>query len=180
MLLQISVFGIMPVVYGRFNEIVTNKAFISWKYLFNKFFLKYVGLIVVSVLIMCIPTFLLTTVIIMADIELSGLFNPVIISLSYHLLGLYILPLMFYGNKVNESITLGIKCLVGNIKFNLPFIIIVIFLSLLSAPVHFKNMVFINFLANIARWGVVFLIDLYLFITITQVLKDKLYKQKED
>jgi hypothetical protein len=179
MLLQLSMFGIMPMVYGRFNEVVTNNDFISWKYLFNRFFLKYVGLLLMAVLIMSIPIIILTTITIMTDIELFKVFNSVTISLSYHLLGLYIVPLIFYGNTVNESMTLGIKCLVGNIKFNLPFIIIAVFLSILSAPVHFKGMVFINYIANILRWGVVFIANLLLFIIITLVLKDKLYKPKE-
>ena len=174
-LTTLIVLGIMSAIYGRINEIVTKKSFVSWKYLFNKYLLKYLGVIITISLIMCVPYFLFTMLIIHIEaISFSNLIFSLII-LVYQLIALYSIPLIFYDNTIKESLSLGFKCLFGNLKYNIPLILIVVLVALLNIP-HLQgdNEIF-NILFYYIRRGILFVMNFIIFTTITIILDDKIY-----
>lgn len=175
LLTTLVVLGIMPAIYGRINEIVTKKSFVSWKYLFNKYLLKYLGINVTIFLIVCIPYFLFS--ILMIHIEAIR-FPKIIFSLIifiFQLIGLYAVPLIFYDNTIKESLSLGFKCLLGNLKHNIPLFLLLVLVALLNIPYLQGDNDMFNILFHYIRWGILFVANFTIFTTITIILKDKIY-----
>ncbi len=173
---------IMPVVYGRFNQIVSNKPFVSWNDLFNKYFFKYVGLILLMVLMMFILLFFFS---LFAMSSYAGSLSFSIILalyiLIFRLIALYAVPLIFFDNSIKQSLTLGLKCFLGNLPYNFPFILIILLLSLASAGIMFigKDHGTLNIILNCSMWVVSFVVEFIIFIAITMILRDKIYSPTE-
>ena len=171
--------AIMPVVYGRFNELVLNKEFISWKYLLNKFLLKYLGLILTIAAIMCIPFFFFTLLTMASDPTYFPTIIYVFIIFFYRLVGLYSLPLLFFDNTIKQSLLLGQKCLWGNLQYNLPLLSILVLVSLVSLPFAKSNSEFLNAMFHYIRICISYVINFIVFIAVTLILKNKIYNQQE-
>jgi hypothetical protein len=164
-------FVIIPPIYGRINEIVTNKGFVSWGYLLNKYFLKYCGVHIAIFLIMCIPTLLF---ILMDHMEVLRYSKIVVlfIELLYKLIVLYAIPLIFYDNTIMKSLSLGFNCLLGNLKYNSPLIFILVSLvalNLLMPEDYNKELLYLY----VCIKGVITIVVNYIiFTTITIILED--------
>ena len=178
-LATLSVFAILPVIYGRVNEIVTKNSFVSWKYLFNKYFLKYLGIAVIIGLIMCIPYFLFSMLMIYTEAFRYPKIIFAFIMLTYQLIGLYAVPLLFYDNTIKQSLLLGFKCLLGNVQYNLPIISMLLLVTILKILHAQSDNEIISILFRCIRWGVLFIINFIIFIAITLILKDKIYSAEE-
>ncbi len=178
-LIMLSVFVIMPLIYGRVNEIVTNSHFISWKYLFNKYFLKYLGLAIIIALIMCVPYILFSTLMIYIKAFRYPRIIFALIMLIYQLVGLYAVPLLFYDNTIKQSLSLGFKCLLGNLQYNLPIIIFLLLVTLFKILYTQSENEVISILYNCIRWGVLFVANFIIFIAITLILRDKIYSLQD-
>ena len=178
-ILRLMIIGIMPVIYGRINEIIVEKDFQSWGYLLNKYLLKYLGFLFTVFLAMSVPIILSSLLIAFQIIDIKIYLIMSAFSLFYHLATLYIVPLLFFENSIKESIVLGLKCLIGNFQFNLPIILAAIVLSLLSRSFATGEAGILSVSINYLKWCVWFILHLITFISISMVLSDKIYDTHE-
>jgi hypothetical protein len=170
---SLSLLAIIPVLYGRINEIITDQEFKSWKHLFSKYFVKYLGYLLFAFVVMSLPLFIF----LMAGqfLGLSLGVYLIFISIAYHLLALYAVPLLFYEEGIKNSFVLGYKCLAGNFKFNIPLIMISVALILVSRPFTLDEMGAAGAAINFLRWCVWVLLQILLFTAVSFILKAKLY-----
>lgn len=99
LIVRISIIAIIPVIYGRINEIVCNRDFKSWKNLFSKYFLKYQLFIVTVFLVMSVPVVILTTLGAFLIINFNLNHVLTVVSILYHLIALYVVPFSFWVHK---------------------------------------------------------------------------------
>ena len=168
-------FVVIPVIYGRFNEIITRKKFVSWKYLFNKYFINYLLLVVIIALIISVPSFLFLLLMISFDAINFSKNSFVILLLLGHLIGLYSVPLLYFDNTLKQSLVLGFKCIFGNLKYNFPIILLLTLVSIISTFNAELDSNILNAMIYCIRWIALFLIDFVIFITITLIINDKIY-----
>ena len=168
-----SIFIILPLIYGQYIEIILCGKITSWGTVFNSYWLRF---LIVTVLVK-IPTFLC----ILLFIQFGEIKNA--ISLLTEIFSIYIFPLVFLNKEIINSIKLGIKCLIGNIKFSAPLIIITVItyflpelnlvsFKLINSKFFLYIFYFIFILINVS-------IDFIIFITASLILKDKLLLIKD-
>ena len=102
----------------------------------------------------------------------------VILLFAIPIVSIYIFPLVFINKEVFSSIPLGLKCLLGNLKFSLPLVLVTAFsvlFSLLTEGILSYIGSFV--LSSSILIVLVFIsttIDFTLFIAVCLILKDKL------
>ena len=178
-LIMLSVFAIMPAIYGRVNEIVTKNSFVSWNHLFNKYFLKYLGIVIIIGFMMFVPYFLFSMLMIYIEAFRYPKIIFALILLFYQLIGLYAVPLLFYDNTIMQSLSLGFKCLLGNLKYNIPIVLYLVLVTLFKILYTQSDNEMIIILFNCIWWGVLFVANFIIFIAITLILKDRVYIAEE-
>jgi len=160
-----------PLIYGRYIEIVTDGSHISWYHIFQRHWLNY---FVVSMMLL-VPIFFVLFLAALFKIENRAL--ETLLSAIIAVFGIYIYPLVFFMNERVACVTLGVKCLIGNLKFSTPLIVLTLMvfaLNLLfestesSAPLHF--------LLGYIIWVVTLLIDFIVFVAASTILKEKMFK----
>jgi len=91
---------------------------------------------------------------------------------------IYIIPLVFLLNRKISSVSLGIKCLLGNLRYSIPLMVLVLFPLLLNLimrnPYLTSNQPANAFLGNYLFWILNLLFDFTIFIAATLILKEKL------
>ena len=162
-----------PMVYGRYSEIIQGNPNISYYQIFNKHWFNFfiVNLIVGSPALI---VSLLGSVIgehVMAALKTLLWFLADIMSI-------YIIPLVFLLNRKISSVSLGIKCLFGNLRYSIPLMVLVLFPSLLSLivrnPYLTSKQPATAFLGNYLFWILNLLFDFTIFIAATLILKERL------
>jgi hypothetical protein len=163
---------VYPLICGQYSEIVTAGAPSSYLIIFNTHWLNW----------------LLVSMIIGSPILLATFFNifsagktyiiRIIISLLIDVLSVYVIPLVFLLKKRLASISLGIKCLVGNLHFSMPLILLTFFTSLLSRALphflHSWDSPVGTFFYHYFFFILGSFFDFVVFIAATIILRDKL------
>ena len=159
---------VIPVYYGQLIEIMETGAKKEWKILLKKYWLK---IFVVSALLR-FPVVFLAMLFPIPDV-LSD-----VLSLAIIVISIYVLPLVLMSDDILEPMIIGLKCSIGNFKFGLPFIIVLILRKLMSLgigtiairsgslPVFYGTSIFLIIVSRT--------VDLMIFISAALVLKDKL------
>jgi hypothetical protein len=159
----------VPLIYGRFIEIIYGQRHISWLNIFQKHWFNFV----IVKFIILIPLFIFLFFQRVLNTEIP-LFNSAL-SQAIDILGIYIIPLVFISHKKISSISLGVKCLIGNFKFSLPLVFLslssLIFDSLSTTLIHYT---IYPVLVSLSYLFLLELINLTVFITASFILKSKL------
>ncbi len=162
-----------PVAFGYFFENVVNKQRLSLFEIFKKHWLN-VTIILLLIGLSCV--FLI--------FFLSAIINPNLLIgffvISINIITLYIIPLVFYMGRDFKTISLGLKCLFGNIAFNSPLIIlsmVPIILNVLIYKITGKEVNSIEI--HMFKWVWLIIIDYILFVSALLILEDKVLKKEE-
>ena len=163
---------IYPLVFAQYSEIVLNNKQSSYFHLFKIHWLNY----------FCVIAIIGAPKIIFAFIGNHFKEYTVIIgsflSISIHIISIYIIPLVFLLRKRLTSISLGIKCLLGNLVFSAPIIIVSLFpliLGLIFEPFRVSSNRTIGILiVSYLFWLISTLIDFLIFISATLIIEEKL------
>ena len=164
----ISMFLILPLIYGQYFEILLHGKVASWAAVFNSYWLR----------------FLIAAILIKSPIFLCILIFPQIdeikdtVSFLTEIFSIYIMPLVFLNKEIINSIKLGIKCLLGNIKFSAPLILITVILIVLpelSSVFYNKNGgAVLKYIAYFLSVVVGTIMHVTVFLTASLILKNKL------
>ena len=165
-------FVIMPVVYGQYIELTIHNRLSSYFLLFRTHWLNY---FVVS-LILGAPVLIISSLGHMLGLPFWELIK--ILSVFIDILSIYIFPLVFLTQKKFSCISLGIKCLFGNLNFSLPLVILSVIpsvLNLLSMEISDAAVVSLPMiLLDYLLWLVNLFIEFIIFIAAALILKEKL------
>ncbi len=169
---MILLFIVYPLIYGRYTEIIINNRQISYLKIFSTHWFNY---FVVSIIVAS-PILVATFFGIFFKEYAIDIRN--ILSLSINALTIYVIPLVFLSKKRLSSVSLGIKCLLGNFNFSIPLILLTLFPSVLALAIQNPSGPSDNslttFLFNYSFWLLNILFDFVVFIAATLILKEKL------
>ncbi|MBA4369457.1 MAG: hypothetical protein C0403_17665 [Desulfobacterium sp.] len=164
----ITLFIITPLLYGQFIEIINADQKDTWLNIFNNYWLKvfWVSLI-------------LKTPEILFDLfgsEISTVKE--LLTLTIEVISIYILPLVLLKKEIISSLKLGIKCLLGNLKFSYPIVLVLIFSYifpiLLTTVVKSVNIQFLAYTFSVILIFLSTLIEFAVFVAASLILKEKL------
>ena len=169
---MLILFIIMPVIYGQYIELITHDRFNSFAVLFRKHWLNY---FIVS-LFLGVPLLILSGLGHAMGLSFWGVIKA--LSIFVDILSIYIFPLVFLTQEKTKSISLGIKCLFGNMNFSLPLVILAaipsvlnLFIAEISDTVTMSmQMMLLDYLS----WIVSLFIEFVIFIAAALILKEKL------
>lgn len=180
---EFSVFGLFlpmivvmifyPLVYGRYSEIIQENPNISYYQIFNKHWFNFfiVNLIVGS------PALIISLLGSVIGEHVMAALKTLLWFLT-DIMSIYIIPLVFLLNRKISSVSLGIKCLFGNLRYSIPLMVLVLFPSLLSLivrnPYLTSKQPATAFLGNYLFWILNLLFDFTIFIAATLILKERL------
>ena len=169
---MILLFIVYPLIYGQYTEIIINNRQSSYLKIFNTHWFNY---FVVSIIVAS-PILVATFLGIFFKEYAIDIRN--ILSLSINALTIYVIPLVFLSKKRLSSVSLGIKCLLGNFNFSIPLILLTLFPSILALaiqnPSGSSDNSLTTFLFNYSFWLLNILFDFVVFIAATLILKEKL------
>lgn len=161
-----------PLVYGRYSEIIQGNPNISYYQIFNKHWFNFfiVNLIVGS------PALIIN---LLGSVIGEGVMAvKILLWFLTDIMTIYIIPLVFLLNRKISSVSLGIKCLFGNLRYSIPLMVLVLFPSLLSLivrnPYVTSTQPATAFLGNYLFWILNLLFDFTIFIAATLILKERL------
>lgn len=169
LLFVLILFISLPLFYGQFIEIIYYGKKESWSNIFNKYWLKFVLVIL----------FLVAPIVIF-DLIFSKMrfFNFILIVLLKIVL-IYILPLVLIKKEIINSIQLGVQCLLGNIKFSIPLILAVlssfIFSFFYGYMISNIESQFISFVFLVIIAFLLTILNYLVFIAASLILKEKLF-----
>lgn len=161
-----------PLVYGRYSEIIQGNPNISYHQIFNKHWFNFfiVNLIVGG------PVLIISFI--GSVIGESTMALKTLLWVLTDIMTIYIIPLVFLLNRKISSVSLGIKCLLGNLRYSIPLMVLVLFPLLLNLimrnPYLTSNQPATAFLGNYLFWILNLLFDFTIFIAATLILKEKL------
>jgi hypothetical protein len=159
----------LPLFYGQFIELVFYEKNDAWFNIFRKYWLKF---ILISIILRA-PIFMLS--LIGFNIHAFSLTMTIFIEIA----SIYILPLALIENGLLKSIKLGIKCLLGNMKFSMPLVLMVIFSFLIYLLIGIENKDIEGQFSPSVFWLALVLvsiiIDFLVFIAASLILKEKLF-----
>lgn len=161
-----------PLVYGRYSEIIQGNPNISYHQIFNKHWFNFfiVNLIVGG------PVLIISFI--GSVIGESTMALKTLLWVLTDIMTIYIIPLVFLLNRKISSVSLGIKCLLGNLRYSIPLMVLVLFPLLLNLimrnPYLTSNQPATTFLGNYLFWILNLLFDFTIFIAATLILKEKL------
>lgn len=165
----IALFISMPLIYGQFIEIIITGQKDTWLNVYNNYWMK---VFLVS-LILKAPSILLSSV----DSKMNTVME--IISFTIEVASIYILPLVLLRKEMFSSFKLGIKCLLGNLKFNTPIIFVltlsIFFPILLTGITKNLDIKFLSFIFSIIIIFFATLFEFAIFIAASLILKEKLF-----
>jgi hypothetical protein len=168
MMLQLFAYAlIQPLIYGRFYENASGETTSSWPQLFKKHWLNYtLVMFVFAIPFMAINQF-----------DLDNKFAATsTLSVVIQIITIYVMPLVFITRKRIFSITSGIKCLIENVQYSIPFIVIALFMAITT---YLTQSYILNPLQNQTAafypasflWGmIVNYISIAVFTTVTMML----------
>ena len=167
---------VYPLMYGRFTEILSGQAPVSWGELLRRHWLNFIS---VS-LVLHIPLFIWILIVYSTGLAAGNL--TFLLYGLINVLSLYVIPLVFLTGERFSCILLGIKCLMGNFNFSLPLVL----LSILSIALSFSTGHTGEgspLPPSAALWGLVvtFLtvaVDFVVFVAAGLVLKEKLFQNR--
>jgi hypothetical protein len=159
---------VIPIIYGQIFEIIYNGQRRNWPDIFKKYWIK---IILISI-ILKLPELILT----ISEMKLVGVKE--ITSYAVAIGTVYVLPIVLIRREALGSISLGVKCLIGNLKYSIPLCVAVIipevFLSIMSIAAINLSMLVCNLLLVVAIFLTV-LADYSVFIAAGLILKDKVF-----
>lgn len=161
-----------PLVYGRYTEIIQGNKIISYYQIFNKHWFNF---FVVS-LIIGSPGIIIS--LLSPVIGKSVVVAKTAIWLLTEIMTIYIVPLVFLLNEKILSISLGIKCLLGNFRYSLPLLVVTLLPSILSLIVRNPDVTsehsVYSIFGNYLFWIINLFLDFIVFVAATLILKKKL------
>jgi hypothetical protein len=166
----IALFIIMPLLYGQFIEIISTGRKDTWRNVFQHYWLR---VFLVS-LILKAPTILLS----LFAPEMSN--ENKLLSCIIEVVSIYILPLVLLKKEIISSFELGFKCLLGNLKFSLPLVSLLVFSfilpTLVAVVLKIAYSLFLVYTFSVILIISSTFIDFALFVAASLILKDKLLK----
>jgi hypothetical protein len=169
---MVLLFIVYPLIYGRYAEIINNNKRIAYSQIFRAHWLNF---FVVS-MILGIP--LLFFSILGLNMGSGVLEFNKILSIVIDILSIYIFPLVFLLKKRVQSISLGIKCLLGNFSFSIPLIFLTIIPSVLNSFIAYPQgnlaLSLPDFILSYVFWIVSLVFDFVIFVAASLILKEKL------
>lgn len=159
---------VWPLFYGQFIEIINYGKKDTWKNILSNYWLKFF-----------LASMILRAPLIILDLFASEMYAlDIILSLIIGIVSIYILPLVLLKKEIFNSIHLGIKCLLGNLKFSLPLIIAIICTLLFPFLIVLVNK-YTNSQFLVAVFSIVYIllwivIEFLVFIAASLILKEKL------
>ena len=167
-------FVLLPVIYGQYIELITSNRLNSYFQVFRTHWINY---FVVS-LVLGMPILILSLLGQVFGLPFWGLVK--LLSIFIDILSIYIFPLVFLTRKHLASIPLGIKCLVGNLNFSLPLVILAAvpsLFNLFSSEVSDTTVQSLPvFALSYLFWLIILLIDFVIFVAAALILKEKLLR----
>ena len=165
---------VYPLMYGRFTEILSGQAPVSWRELLRRHWWNFVS---VS-LLLHIPLFIWILIVYSSGLA-AGTLTFALYGL-INVLSLYVIPLVFLTRERFPCIPLGIKCLIGNFHFSLPLV----FLSILSIALSFSMghsgadspLPPSSALGGLVVTFLTVAVDFVVFVAACLVLKEKLFQ----
>lgn len=168
----------IPLIYGRLMDVAVGQEHRTWLSILKT---DWWNFFVVSV-ILTIPVILITPI----GIAINPGFNLLqgIAEVTIDVISIYVFPLVFITRKRLDSLKLGAKCIIGNFKFSIPLIVLVLLGSfcriILESPFFYAYFLFeqrfIRFaLMLFLSFGGI-LLDFVVFVSATFILEDKLLK----
>jgi len=161
-----------PMIYGRYSAIILENQKISYFQILITHWFNYV----------------VVSIIISSPVILVSFLGPVlgkgatvlwaILSPAVNVLSIYIIPLVFVLERRLESVSLGIKCLLGNISFSLPLILLTLLAQILSLLIQFtgasSDYSAKGFMFHYLHFVISIFLDFTVFIAATLILKEKI------
>lgn len=161
---------IYPSVYGQYTEIALRDRTTSYSILFKR---HWIDFLIIS-LLLGVPSAVVDLSRLFLEVDIEQL-NP-IFSIIVSTLSIYILPYVFIHGQKLESIKVGLKCMIGNLFFNLPLIFMVISIAVLGIYFEYPNENTIRISSMIIYSSFIILnlfIQLLVFVSATLILKEK-------
>jgi hypothetical protein len=169
---MVLLFIVYPLIYGRYAEIINLGRKLPYGQIFRTHWLNF---FIVSMLL-GIP--LLFFSILGLNMGPGVLEFNKILSVVIDILSIYVFPLVFLLKKRIQSISLGIKCLLGNLNFSIPLILLTIIPGVLNNFIAYPEgnvaLSLPDFILNYFFWIVSLVFDFVIFVAATLILKEKL------
>lgn len=166
---------IWPIIYGKYIEIITNEKHSSYWDIFKKHWLDYY--------LVCIIISLPAILFMFFSIVLNFPIVPVslnLIVILLNVLAIYVIPLVFITQKRLHSVSLGLKCIIGNFNHSWLLVALTIISSILNLffrehgmTIFNGNLLFTALIGSILIF-VLIIVDFVVFISASLILKDKL------
>jgi len=169
-------FFIWPIIYGRYIEIINGSKQESYWKLFKKHWLDYY---MVSIAI-SFPAVLFMIVKIVLNLPNVSIVTDFIYIL-INVLAIYVIPLVFLTQRRLHSISLGLKCLIGNFNYSWLLVILTVISSILNNLFQeygialFNSNLLITAMIGSIFGFILIVVDFAVFISASLILKDKIY-----
>ena len=173
--LKIVFLAILVIIDGKVSEIILNKKNESLFNVFKRYFIRICGLGLFFALIIMLIIFGIYVLNNATGNKLSGFHSLFYFrNLIINVLLIYTVPLIYFDVPIYTAISLGLKSLVGNMKFTSPLIV----LSLIEGTMYSVPYIPINIgskYLNFFAWEIGIIIDLIVFIAASMILKEKVF-----
>ncbi len=159
-------------IYGQFSEIALRNRQAKYSSLFKRHCANYI----IVTIILGLPSVFIDILRVLFEFELDLKYLDILCSFLVTSITIYIFPLVFILERRWKSIKIGFQCLLGNLRFSLPLLLIVggnSAIGLFFLHQGSKE----NYNLHVLSYGffIIFglLIDLWVFISATLILKEK-------
>lgn len=162
---------VYPVIYGKYTDIAINQKQRSWTAVLKD---DWWNLFIVTI-VLNLPVLIIESVSALLDAELQS--PKLLVFTTCELIGIYTIPLVFLMKEKLASISLGAKCLVGNLRFSRYLVYLTILSVIISFAVKSPYMLVLGrlwaLLALVLAVPLV-VIDLGVFVAASLILVEKL------
>ncbi len=163
-----------PLCYGQYIEITLHNRELSYHELFH---IHWLNFFIVSI-ILGIPGLFVFISLSDADMNTQKYLRSIVM-LTIDIIAIYIIPIVFIIKKRIQSITLGFKCILGNLGYSMPLILLTLMSSGINIVVNYQlendSYGFVNILYFLSTLFIIY-IDFIVFIAATLILKNKIFK----
>lgn len=167
---------IYPLAYGQYSEWIVHGRPLSYYHIFKADWLNYfiVALITRSpaVLLLFFGSIFKEYAVIAGNV----------LSSSIEILTVYVIPLVFILKNRLPSISLGIKCFLGNLSFSIPLVVLTMVPALFGLTIQSaktsSEQTLITTGLGYCFWLVAIFVDFLVFASATLILKEKLLSDR--
>ncbi|PKN65028.1 MAG: hypothetical protein CVU54_18970 [Deltaproteobacteria bacterium HGW-Deltaproteobacteria-12] len=163
---------VYPVIYGKYADIAVDQKQRSWNDILRN---DWWNLFVVNI-VLNLPVLIIESIGVVMETQFQ--LPKLLVSSACSLFGIYAIPLVFIMKERVGSISLGVKCLLGNLSFSrylvfLTLLVVFVGFAISSPPKSLVLGHLWSFVSLVAAMAVV-VIDLGVFVAASLILVDKL------